>query len=356
MASREICVDKGRKQPVPGRLSIVELKTSPLRFWGTWLYMRNLRRWFRENSIDLAYVSMLKHDAYVVVGAGKRRGFPVVLRPEGAGETGDLAWQSWGNFGRAIGLRCREAKAFVAISSAIEQELRQAWRSGTMRPSQMRQILGCPSTGPRIVTIPNGVPVPEQAWQQRRDWQRTPCAVFIGRLAPEKGLDTLVEAWPMVRAGFPAAKLILVGEGPQKVRLEDKARKLGLTVGSCPALEFRGKIVDPTLILRNADLFILPSREEGMSIALLEAMAIGIPLIASSIPGNQRLVSDLEHGRLFQPGDSNHLAQVITEQWENLDRAICMSRAARKRVEQEFSIQAVAEQHLALFRDIVENR
>ena len=93
-----------------------------------------------------------------------------------------------------------------------------------------------------------------------------------------------------------------------------------------------------------------------MSIALLEAMALGIPLVASSIPGNRRLVSDFQHGRLFPPDDSDRLARVIIEQWENLDRAIHMGCEARNRVDREFSIQAVAQQHLALFRDIVESR
>ncbi len=107
-----------------GGPTVVRLKTSPVRFLGTWLYMRNLRRWFQENGVDLAYVSMLKHDAYVVVGAGEKSRFPVILRPEGAGATGDVAWQSWGNFGRLIGLRCRRAAAFVAISEAVQKELR----------------------------------------------------------------------------------------------------------------------------------------------------------------------------------------------------------------------------------------
>ena len=95
----------------PGGLRIVRLETSRLRFWGTWRYMHNLERWFYENQVDLAYVSMLKHDAHVAVMAGERLGFPVVLRPEGAGATGDLAWQSWGHFGRSIGLACRRANA-----------------------------------------------------------------------------------------------------------------------------------------------------------------------------------------------------------------------------------------------------
>src|SRR5690242_18548753 len=69
--------------PTPkGSLRVVRLATSPARFVGTWLYMRNLRRWLDSNPIDLAYVSMLKHDAFVTVDVGRRRGFPVVLRPE----------------------------------------------------------------------------------------------------------------------------------------------------------------------------------------------------------------------------------------------------------------------------------
>ena len=62
-----------------GRLSIMRLDTSKLRFWGTWCYMRNLRRWFQKNPVDLAYVSMLKHDAYSVLVSSQHLGFPVVL-------------------------------------------------------------------------------------------------------------------------------------------------------------------------------------------------------------------------------------------------------------------------------------
>ncbi len=79
-----------------------------------------------------------------------------------------------------------------------------------------------------------------------------------------------------------------------------------------------------------------------MSIALLEAMALGIPLVASSIPGNRRLVGDFKHGRLAAPDDPAALARAILDQWADFDRAFHMSRAARSRVEQEFSIAAVA--------------
>jgi glycosyltransferase involved in cell wall biosynthesis len=344
----------GRKGPLsPGRLTVVRLPTSRLRFWGTWLYMRNLRKWFAANPVDLAYVSMLKHDAYVAIGSGRRLGFPVVLRPEGAGATGDIAWQSWGNFGRRIGRRCRKADAFVAISRAIEEELRGAWRDGTLRP--LRRVRGpSPSPAePRIVPLPNGVPVPDRAWQRRADWRLAPRAAFVGRLAPEKGLETLIDAWPAVRAGHPQARLIMFGEGPERAALEARVAARGLTLGSGQAVEMPGAVPDATAALRDADLFVLPSREEGMSIALLEAMALGMPAVASSIPGNRRLIGDYKHGRLAPPDDPEGLARVILEQWAGFDRAVHMGRAARGRVEQEFSIRIVARKHLELFHSLI---
>jgi glycosyltransferase involved in cell wall biosynthesis len=318
-----------------GQLKIVRLRTSRARFVGTWLYMRELDRWFASHPIDLAYVSMLKHDAYVAIGAGRRLGFPVVLRPEGAGATGDLAWQSWGRFGRTIGHRCRSADAIVSISHAITDELVRAGYDLT-----------------RIHALPNGVPIPEMAWRPRIDWRSAPRGVFVGRLAPEKGLDILVEAWPKVLAEYPSARLILVGEGPERPSLEARISRLGL--GGSVGLP--GSVPDPAVELRAADLFVLPSREEGMSIALLEAMALGIPVVATSIPGNRRLVTDSVQGRLVAPDDPGALASAILQQWSNVELAAEMASAARTRVIHDYSIAAVAQRHVVLFRSLIDAR
>lgn len=338
------------------QLHVERLVTSRLRFWGTWLYMRNLARWLTANATDLAYVSMLKHDAYTVLGVAKRVGFPVVLRPEGAGATGDVAWQSWGNFGRVIGHRCRRADAFVAVSHAIEMELHEAWKCGTMRPSVLDSRPGSQPMEPRILAIPNGVPVPAVPWQPTQHLTASLHVVFVGRLSAEKGLDTLVNAWSLVRAMFSDARLIMVGEGPERSNLEAKVKEQQLPLGPGGAVELPGASLDVTEWMRRADLFVLPSREEGMSIALLEAMALGIPIVATSIPGNSRLIHDGEHGRLVPPNDSGRLAQVIAEQWSNPNGAIRMSHAARARVKAEFSIDIVARQHLDLFERILERR
>ena len=81
---------------------------------------------------------------------------------------------------------------------------------------------------PRIVSIPNGVPIPAVAWQVRPGWRESPRAVFVGRLAKEKGLDTLITAWPIVRASYHEARLTLTGEGPERAHLEALVRSLGL--------------------------------------------------------------------------------------------------------------------------------
>ncbi|QDV39025.1 glycosyltransferase family 4 protein [Tautonia plasticadhaerens] len=325
-------------EPVPtraGSCTVRRLATSRLRFVGTWRYMNNLRERLEADPPDLAYVSMLKHDAYVAVEVGRRLGFPVVLRPEGAGATGDLSWQSWGNFGRKIGERTKQADAIVAISKAVEDELRDAGYDRS-----------------KIHRLPNGVPVPEPSWRRRDGWRDAPRAAFVGRLAPEKGLDTLIEAWPIVRRSFPAAHLTIYGEGPEGPTLGAGVGKLGLG----DAITFAGPTVDPTAALRDADLFVLPSREEGMSVALLEAMALGIPVVASSIPGNRRVVSDFKDGRLAPVDDPEGLARVVVEQWTEFDRAFHMSRAARKKVEGSYSVSTMARQHDGLFRSLASAR
>jgi glycosyltransferase involved in cell wall biosynthesis len=173
----------------------------------------------------------------------------------------------------------------------------------------------------------------------------------VGRLAPEKGLDRLIAAWPEVRARHPAARLTLVGEGPERSALAEQIARLGLN----QAVELPGAVADPVARLRAADLFVLPSREEGMSVALLEAMALGMPLVASAIPGNRQLIAAGVHGRLTLADDPAVLACAILDQWAGFDQAVAMGHAARQRVVDDYSIAAVARRHMEFFRALTAN-
>jgi glycosyltransferase involved in cell wall biosynthesis len=320
-------------EPVtPSPVPVVHLPSSRLRFVGTILYMRSLRQWLESHRPDVIYVSMLKHDAYVAVGVGRRLGIPVVLRPEGAGATGDLAWQTWGRFGATIAKRCLQADAVVSISPAVRAELISAGYDPA-----------------KIHDLPNGAPVPNEPWKPSEVQAR---AAFVGRLAPEKGLDTLLDAWPLVLASRPDARLTLVGDGPERSRLEAQIASLGIA----SSVDLAGSHPAPIELLRASDLFVLPSREEGMSVALLEAMALGLPIVATDIPGNRGLIDEGIHGHLVPPDRPAALAAAILRRWDEPGAAARMASAARRRVVSEFSIAAVARGHLEMFARLIREK
>jgi len=319
------------------------------RGWGTLRYIIALGRWLRRHrtELDVVYVSMLKHDAYAAVRALRGSRAPVVLRVEGGGRTGDIHWQQTAAFGSRIKRRCLTADAIVAPSPPLVEELIDA---------------GYPSE--RVVQINNGVPLgPVRDLPARRaartmltdlNWElnsseSTPVIVYTGRLHRDKGLEHLVRSFKQVIQRWRHARLWLVGVGPERGNLVDLVH----------VLDLRGKVVLPGLfsdaeaVLAAADVFVLPSRQEGMSISLLEAMGIGLPVVASDIPGNRAVIRHDEHGLLTPFGDPAALAQAINRLLENRQLAHTLAAAARARVENEFSIARCAREHIALFSRLI---
>ena len=331
---------------------VLRLEQPALRGWGTLRYMQRLARWLRDqrHEFDLVYASMLKHDAYAALGASQRGDFPVVLRAEGAGATGDVAWQREGRCGRRIAARCRTASAIVAPSQAIGQELLAA---------------GYPSS--RVELIPNAVPIgPPRGEDARREARVSlaeahpllsltadaPLAVYTGRLHAAKGLSDLIAAWRQIETSWPTARLWIVGEGPERRALAEQIedQQLGGRVVLCGAFD---SIDD---FLAAADCFVLPSHEEGMSLALLEAMAAGLPVVASDIEGNRQLVRHEREGLLVPAGDVAALASALGRLLVDRLWAAEFGNSARRRVADEFSLAAWTARHLELFERALAGR
>jgi glycosyltransferase involved in cell wall biosynthesis len=326
---------------------VIRLPNPATRAWGTWRYMQAVARWLRthRSSFDVAYVSMLKHDAYAAITAA-RGAFPVVVRAEGAGLTGDCHWQLEATCGLRIKRRCQRADALVAPSPAIERELIAAGYSRR-----------------RIHYIPNGVVMPEPRDAANRAEARAdlaeadpslaignaPLAVYTGRLHPMKGLDDLIRAWPRVLKELPSARLWLVGDGPHRGELNDLIGRLGLW----GFVYLAGAYDDVEEFLRAADLFALPSLEEGMSVAALEAMAMGLPVIASAIPANETIVADGVTGRLTPPRDSDRLALLVVELFKDRQQADRLGAEARRLVADMYSLDRMVDSHLKLFDDLI---
>jgi glycosyltransferase involved in cell wall biosynthesis len=167
-------------------------------------------------------------------------------------------------------------------------------------------------------SVPSGVPTaalraaaPDRAAARAR--LGLPAGAFVvaalGRLVPVKGLDFLVGALPALAAAIPSARLVLVGDGPERAALEAQARTLG--VGD--RVLVTGAAADVTVALAAADALAAPSRNEGMGRALVEAMALGLPVVAAAVGGIPAVVADGETGRLVPAGDAAALAAALIE-------------------------------------------
>lgn len=329
--------------------AVIRLPNPKLRVWGTLRYMQALGWWLRRHRgrYDLVYVSMLKHDAYAALGAVGRQ-VPVVLRAEGAGATGDCRWQAEARCGLRIRKRCMKARAIVCPSRPIEREVLEA---GYGRG--------------QVHYLPNGVAIPQERTAGTRLAARNalgavnpalrvphgaPLAVYTGRLHPAKGLAELVAAWEPIARDYPEARLWLVGEGPFSEQLQAQIATRNLQ----NQVVLAGVFDSVEEVLAAADLFVLPSWEEGMSVALLEAMAAGLPVVATDIPGNRDLVADGQTGLLVPPRDPAILAKAIRRILADPRWAGCLGTAARESTASRFSLAAMADQHLRLFESLIE--
>lgn len=174
-------------------------------------------------------------------------------------------------------------------------------------------------------------------------------ALIVSRLPGSeryKGHDELLDAWPAVRERVPSARLIVVGDGADRGRLEARARELGLA----EAVLFTGFVDAPTLaeLYRRCALFVLPSRDEGFGLVYLEAMAAEKPCVALAGTAPAEFLAEGETGRLVTAGDGEALASALAGLFADPAQARRMGAAGRRRFERDFTRDAFDERFSAL--------
>lgn len=176
------------------------------------------------------------------------------------------------------------------------------------------------SGGVDVDAVTRAKPVSIEQWKTQAD----ECLIlWVGRMDPIKGLDTLVDAVGLVKRERDV-KLLLVGDGPERRLLESCVARCGLE----STVHFLGRRDDVFGLVRLADLFVFPSRTEGMPNALLEAMAGRLPVITTDVPGCRDLVADGETGRVVRVDDAGALASAIVAAIENPEATQEMSATA----------------------------
>jgi glycosyltransferase involved in cell wall biosynthesis len=200
--------------------------------------------------------------------------------------------------------------------------------------------------------VPNGVdltalseasPEERSAARRRLELDERPTVVCVGRLCRQKGQDVLLDAWPAVTARVPNAQLVLVGDGPDEKALRDRAGD---------GVRFAGHRSDVADWLAAADVVTLPSRWEGMSIGMLEAMARGRSVVASDVPGAEEAL-DREAGALVPAEDSTALANALAERLLDPDRAAVEGRCGRMRAERSHDLHEMTSAIAALYEELL---
>jgi glycosyltransferase involved in cell wall biosynthesis len=235
-------------------------------------------------------------------------------------------------------LLSRRVDGLIAVSSDVARAVRREYRVPRSK----------------VAVIPNGVDLDRFEIDVDRDAVRAglgihadaPVAIVVAKLLPQKGHRILLEALPAVLGRHPRMRFLLVGEGALADSLREQIRRAGLE----ESVQLLGPRRDIPELLAASDLFVLPSLWEGLPMALLEAMASGLPVVASDVSGTREVVQDGESGLLVPAGDVSALAAAMSRLLADREMASRLGQAGRRRVEACYSASAQARQHVELYR------
>jgi glycosyltransferase involved in cell wall biosynthesis len=214
----------------------------------------------------------------------------------------------------------------------------------------------------RLVYVGNGIDLTAfrelerrlQAERRRvKPRDAVPVVGCVGRLVANKGMDTLLKAAKLVLEERPETRFVIAGDGPLRPELEALARSLGIVSN----VEFRGYLpeaIDVARQMAELDVFVLPTRREGLGIVYLEAMALGVPVVGSRVEPVTDVVADGRTGLLATVDDPRAFADATLRLLNDADLRRRMGEAGPDYVAQKFELQRVLERTEAVYREVAE--
>lgn len=314
--------------------------------WAEWWFRRALGRWLRRHAgaLRAVYVFGLRQEANAALLAVGRK-LPVVLRVQADGPTGDDHAPVEALLSRWK-LRQPEWAALVCRCEATRRRIEAA---------------GWPAD--RIRVVPDGVTIlPSRTCKTRTeartilaganntlrlpDW--APLAIYLGRLADDRGLECLMTAWPPIARQWPNARLWFVGDGPFRDAL--RRRINGLKLSGRAMLVGRFDHVEE--LLAAADVLVYPGQRAIPPLAVSEAMGAGLPVIAADSPGNRVLVEHDQTGWLVAPDSIEALTGALTRVFGDPTIADRLGRAAHEHARRNFALAQMVQQHVTLLESL----
>ena len=334
-----------------GPVPVIRLPHGPVSWWGPMRYWFALADWLKSHrtEYDVVCVSGLHYDAYSASQALAHESHPLVLRAETAGPGGDCHWQATARFGTRVKQRCQQAHRIIATAEPIVDELIAAGYD----PSQ-------------LTLIENGIrPLPPRTPQVQlaaRDTLRdahaalrvppkAPVVLCVDPIHTTEQLPPLLTFWKQVVQQVPEAQLWIIGQGRAYSVVPRLAERQQLEL----SVAVPGMFDDLTEFYEAADLLLLPFDTGGQSLAALEAMAIGLPVIARDTPANRALLANGTLGRLMPLDDPIGVEQFVAALAPSAS-PFPESAKLREHIVQNHSVANWGEQHLQLFEQLLAQR
>lgn len=270
---------------------IHRIRYYPIRVLGAILFWMRMLFLLRKVNPDVI------HAQGIVMGIPAFLGKRILNKPYSVWGQGSDVYSTWAFKTTFTRLVLRNANLVIALT----QDMRL----------RMQQICDV-----RAVIIPNGVRIEsfsglsrEKSRKNLNILENEKIITFVGRLVPEKGVKYLIRAMTSINRNVPDARLLLIGDGLDRLYLEKLTQELKLT----NTITFVGMVSNEKVpsYLASSDLFVLPTLSEGLSIVILEAMACGLPVITTTVNGLPEIVKDGENGLLVAPKNSEQLAQKL---------------------------------------------
>jgi glycosyltransferase involved in cell wall biosynthesis len=207
---------------------------------------------------------------------------------------------------------------------------------------------------PKLIVIPNGLPeaAPDAGASSVADlknelgWEPVrPIVGTVARLHRQKGINDLILAAPRIFGEAQEARIAIVGDGPLRRKLKRRAARLGLE----GRIAFLGERPDASRIISLFDIFVLPSLWEGLPFVLVEAAALGKPIVASGVDGVPEIIEDGKTGVLIRPGEPTALAEAVVRLLADRKSAASLGQAARALIPPRFPLHRTIDQHQNLY-------
>jgi glycosyltransferase involved in cell wall biosynthesis len=300
-----------------------------------------------QREYDIIHIHQALYPAFVSIVIGKRLlKKPVIVKTASSGMTSDikqLRRYPLGDF--QLRHLIKQMEVLVANSKAGGKEFND---------------IGFPKS--QIEYIPNGVNLPQD---RKTNYGQLKRIITTSRLSKEKGIDILLKAWAHVVRKEKGLKLIILGDG----FLEQELKSLSESLGVMESVTFMGMIQNVMEYIINADLFVLPSRTEGLSNALLEAMSYGLPCIATNVGGNIELMGEggdrnvgygdfiiAKNGLLVNSDDVEGLSRAMLYLIRNGMKREELGNQARLSIQENYSIDLIADKYIGLYQRMLNRK